>query len=92
MELGEWPIQAEMWDGEVLAGPVPRFFSANPSEAVRAMKDNPELVWKDLNKINSKLFVAENVAAVRAFDMLSNPSRNVQIRGLSISTSRASDS
>ena len=71
--LGEWPVQADMWDGRVLCGPIPKLFAPNPEETTKNMEANPKNVYKDLNRIYSKFFVSENTAPEDAFELLTNP-------------------
>ncbi len=61
------------FDGDVVEGPVPILFAANPEVAVQALTDNPDKAFKDLQRIFSKFFVPENIPAEAAMPQISNP-------------------
>ncbi len=42
--IKSWPLNADMFDGDALAGPVPTLFAVNEDEAVEAMLEYPEKV------------------------------------------------
>ena len=53
--LGSWPMDASMWDGELLTGPVPTLFSEDIKSSEDALKglDFPRL----LNNNNYKILL-----------------------------------
>ena len=46
--IKSWPLNADMFDGDVMAGPVPTLFAVDEDEAIDAMMENPEKVklWR----------------------------------------------
>jgi hypothetical protein len=71
--LGEWPIKANMFDGDDIAGPVPLLFATNVDDATTAVTANPDKAFKDLQRIYSKFFMPENIPASAAMAQLANP-------------------
>jgi hypothetical protein len=71
--LQEWPITANLFDGDTLAGPFPMLFAEDPDRAKQAMTDDPKLVFKDLSRIYKKFFVPENVTTREALSLVKKP-------------------
>ena len=61
MKLVEWPLQCNMWDGELLAGPVPTLFAETPDVALDALKSDLGKVHYDLNRLHKVFFGTESV-------------------------------
>jgi hypothetical protein len=68
----EWPLQTAMFDGDVASGPVPHLFAISPMEAKAAVSADPAKTFRDLQRIWSKLFIPENLAAAKSWDYLNN--------------------
>ncbi len=49
--LKSWDIEADIFDGEILAWPVPTLFSTNPSATLDAILKAPEKVKINIKKI-----------------------------------------
>jgi hypothetical protein len=45
---------------------VPRLFASQPDEAKTALQSDPAKAFKDLQRIHSRLFIAENIPATEA--------------------------
>jgi hypothetical protein len=71
--LREWPIKANMFDGDDVAGPVPLLFATNVDDGTTAVTANPDKAFKDLQRIYSKFFMPENIPASAAMAQLANP-------------------
>jgi hypothetical protein len=71
--LAEWDLQTDYFDGATLNGPVPRLFAAQPDEARSALLSDPAKAFKDLQRIHSRLFIAENIPASEAWSFVGNP-------------------
>ncbi len=71
--LAEWDLQADYFDGATLSGPVPRLFASQPDEARTALQSDPAKAFKDLQRIHSRLFIAENIPASEAWSFVGNP-------------------
>ena len=44
MKLSSWPLRCEMFDGDLLDGPVPTLFAEDEEAAVEAISKAPEKV------------------------------------------------
>jgi hypothetical protein len=51
MLVHSWPLSTEMWDGEVLAGPIPTLFSEDPISTMEAIKKETAKLHWDLSKL-----------------------------------------
>jgi hypothetical protein len=71
--LAEWDLHTDYFDGATLSGPVPRLFAAQPNEARTALRSDPAKAFKDLQRIHSRLFIAENIPATEAWSFVGNP-------------------
>jgi hypothetical protein len=79
--LAEWDLHTDYFDGATLSGPVPRLFAAQPDEARSALRSDPAKAFKDLQRIHSRLFIAENIPASEAWSFVGNPRQdNVTIK------------
>ncbi len=61
MLLSEWNLTCEMFDGDVVSGPVPTLFSDRPDAAKMALANDPEKAFQDLGKILRKLVIHEYI-------------------------------
>jgi hypothetical protein len=52
---------------------VPRLFASQPDEARTALQSDPAKAFKDLQRIHSRLFIAENIPATEAWSFVGNP-------------------
>jgi hypothetical protein len=50
--LAEWNLACEMFDGEVISGPVPTLFCDRPEAAKAALGNDLEKAFADLGKIS----------------------------------------
>jgi hypothetical protein len=60
LKLSSWPLQANLFDGEIAAGPVPIFFAEDPEEAKESMMSDLPKAHYDIMRINKNFFVAES--------------------------------
>ena len=73
IKLGEWPLQCDLWDGEVLAGPVPTLFADTPDVAADALKSDLGKVHYDLNRLHKVFFGTEHVDLKEAIALVKKP-------------------
>ena len=73
IKLGEWALQCNMWDGDLLAGPVPTLFADTPDVAVDALKSDPGKAHYDLNRLHRVLFGPEHVDIKEAMALVKKP-------------------
>ena len=61
MLLNSWPAEAALFDGDIMAGPVPTLFGADPDASLTSIMAEPRKAHWDLMKINRLLFMPENL-------------------------------
>jgi hypothetical protein len=71
--LQEWHLTTDVFDGDILDGPVPTLFATDVEEATAALTANPGKAYKDIQRILGHFFVPENVPADAAMDFIANP-------------------
>ena len=62
-----------MWDGDVLAGPVPTVFAEVEEEAAANMEKNIARTHTDLSRVGRLLGVVEHVEMDKALALLKKP-------------------
>ena len=73
LQLGEWPLEATMYEGEATAGPVPTFFSEDPVATTDALKANTVKAHSDYQRIAKAFFMPEVLLAEEAIAMVKKP-------------------
>jgi hypothetical protein len=71
--VGSWPLTCNMFDGEVLAGPVPTLFAESVEEALEAITADPTKAHYDISKIHRMFFMPEHVDLETAIAMVKKP-------------------
>jgi hypothetical protein len=71
--LAEWSLACEMFDGDVISGPVPTLFSDRPKAAKAALGNDLEKAFHDLGKILRKLVIHEYVPPAAAWAIVLKP-------------------
>jgi hypothetical protein len=71
--LAEWNLACEMFDGEVISGPVPTLFCDRPEAAKAALSNDPEKAFADLGKILRKLVIHEYVPPAAGWGIVLKP-------------------
>jgi hypothetical protein len=71
--LDTWPLEANMWDGDVLAGPVPTVFAEVVEEAAANMEKNIARTHSDFSRFGRLLGVVEHVEMDKALALLRKP-------------------
>ena len=61
MVLGEWELHADYFEDDFLSGVSPVLFANDPQASEAAIKANPEIAKKDLDRLNRCFFVPESV-------------------------------
>ena len=68
-----WPLEADLFDGDQLAGPVPSLFSEDPDAAlVGLLGDSLKCHW-DLSKIKRTFFMPETITLTEAVAAAKKP-------------------
>ncbi len=60
------PLPTELFDGEMVAGPVPMLFASNPTAAITGLMDNAAGTLEDLLKLNSNFYFMEHLSMADA--------------------------
>ncbi len=71
--LAEWSLACELFDGDVISGPVPTLFSDRPEAAMAALGNDPEKAFHDLGKILRKFVIHEYVPPAVAWAIVLKP-------------------
>jgi ribosome-binding ATPase YchF (GTP1/OBG family) len=71
--LGQWDLQADYFEDEVLSGVIPVLFAENPSEAEKGLLNDLVSARKDLDRINRAFFIPESVDLEMAFKIVKKP-------------------
>jgi hypothetical protein len=80
--LQEWHLSSEVFDGDILDGPVPILFATDVEEASATLTANPGKAFKDLQRIMGRFFVPENIPADSAMDFIANPRYSSYRKGI----------
>jgi hypothetical protein len=67
--LTSFPVSVDTFDGGKAAGPIPVFFSSNPSEALEKLKGSASLAHQLCQAIATRFLVTEALSAVEAWDL-----------------------
>ncbi len=73
MLLESWPLTATMWDGDILAGPVPTLFAEDADLSSEAIASDPAKAHGDLAKLYRAFFMPEHVPLPDAVELLRKP-------------------
>lgn len=71
--LHEWELLCNLFDGDVVSGPVPTLFSERPDAARAALEADPEKASQDLSRVLRKFVIPENVPPAAAWGVLLKP-------------------
>jgi hypothetical protein len=71
--LFRFPVTANYFDGQAAAGPVPIFFSCNPEEAYKQLKDYPHLAHGYLQALCSRILLPEDLTAIESMGYVQGP-------------------
>jgi hypothetical protein len=69
----EWPLEAELFDGEVLRGVVPVLFAENPAGAETTLHGDPANARKDVDRLQRSLFQPEILSTSDAIQVCKKP-------------------
>jgi hypothetical protein len=71
--LESWPLAATMWDGNILAGPVPTLFAEDADLSSEALAGDPAKAHGDLAKLYRAFFMPEHLQLTDAVELLRKP-------------------
>ena len=71
--IKSWPLEADLFDGDLLAGPIPSLYSDDRDASLAGITSDPLKSHWDLQKILKTFFMAEGVTVANAVAMLKKP-------------------
>ena len=71
--LAEWPLEANLFDCDIIEGPVPRLFTSDLEQAKSLFTTNLDLAYKDLTRLMGKFFSTENLHPLNPLAYLNDP-------------------
>ena len=71
--IKSWPLEADLFDGDLLAGPIPSLYSDDPDASLAGLTSDPLKSHWDLQKISKTFFMVEAVTVANAVAMLKKP-------------------
>jgi hypothetical protein len=71
--LAKWPLEATMWDGDEIAGPVPTLFTEDVESATAAITKDVARAHQDLARISRVFFIPEHVNMAKAALLVKKP-------------------
>ncbi len=73
IKLQTWPLAAELFDGDILKGPIPTLFADAPEEAEAAIRAAPIRAHSDLQRLMRCFFMAESLDPSAALKLIKAP-------------------
>jgi hypothetical protein len=73
-------VYTDYFDGDALNGPVPRLFAPDPALAKVAISSDTGKAFKDVQRLHSRLFMAEHISADEAWGFVGNPRYRTQLK------------
>ncbi len=73
VKLKTWPLAADLFDCDIMKGPVPTLFADTPDEAEAAITAAPIRAHSDLQRMMRCFFMAESLEPAAALKMLKSP-------------------
>ena len=71
--LASWPLDVNMWDGEILAGPVPTLFSEDTKASEDGLRNDPNKAHADMRKLARVFFMPEHMGRTAAEALIRKP-------------------
>jgi hypothetical protein len=73
INLGQWPLEASLFEGDSTAGPVPTLFSEDPEAARSALEANVAKAHQDYQRAAKCFLMPETVNLVDAMAVIKKP-------------------
>jgi hypothetical protein len=71
--LGQWPLNADLFDGDEQAGPVPTLFAEDVEAAAEGLNRNAARAHADIQKLSRVFFMPEVVDLEEATSIIKKP-------------------
>ncbi len=78
IRLASWPLSCEMFDGDLIAGPVPTMFAEDPEVTKDALKADIYRAHFDMAKFERVFLQPEHVDLGEAFEIVNEPRFNLK--------------
>ena len=85
IKLQTWPLAADLFDSDIMKGPVPTLFADAPEEAEAAIRAGPIRAHSDLQRLMRCFFMAESLEPTAALKLLKSPRYYLELSGQSMS-------
>ena len=73
IKLKTWPLAADLFDSDIMKGPVSTLFADAPEEAEAAIRVGPIRVHADLQRLMRSFFMAESLDPAAALKLMKPP-------------------
>jgi hypothetical protein len=73
VNIGSWPLEVSMFDGDLMAGPVVSLFAEDIEEARRNVTSNPQRAHGDLQRVMRAFFMPETILPEDAQAIIKKP-------------------
>ena len=80
VRLSAWPLQGDIFDGDIAAGPVPTLFSLEPEATVQNIIDNLAKAHSDIQRLAKVFFLMESVLLADCPAILKKPRYNFYLK------------
>ena len=77
MHIKSWDVDCSLFDGDLMAGPIPLLFSEDHETAATNIKADPLKAHWDLMKIARCFFLAESLSLQEAIAYVKKPRYNI---------------
>ena len=78
VQVARIPLKVEMFDGTIVAGPVPTLFASDQQAASKGLMDNADTTLEDLFKLNGKFVFMEHLTMEGAITYLGGQARKAK--------------
>jgi hypothetical protein len=78
VQVARIPLKVEMFDGMIVAGPVPTLFASDQQAASKGLMDNADTTLEDLFKLNGKFVFMEHLTMEGAITYLGGQARKAK--------------
>jgi len=73
LNLAEWSLDASLFEGDKVAGPVPSLFAEDTVASLEAIANNPSKAYGDYQKLMRSFFMPENIELEETAALLKKP-------------------
>jgi hypothetical protein len=78
VQVARIPLNVELFDGVLAAGPVPTLFAASPGQAFDGLMENANVTLDDVHKLNARFLFMEHLTMESAVIYLQGPAKRAK--------------